>query len=265
MKIMIFTPDEHFYAPIILREIGLKNSSDEIMVLATPKLGKKGFISGLAHLVKQSGIDYLVSMAVTKLTFIFLGMVEKIMMRPFPERKFISLKDVVKNTNLKETMFNNINGSKTIAFIKDYSPDIILVLFFNQIVGKCIMEIPRYGIINMHPSYLPSYRGISPCFWALANNELSTGVTAHYLVPGIDSGSVIWQGEISISLKDTFFSLYRRCAEKGAGNVFKVLEKVKAGENGFAQDETSATYFSDITPKSVRRFRRNRRKFGWFM
>ncbi|MBI4834008.1 MAG: hypothetical protein HY811_04210 [Planctomycetes bacterium] len=283
MKIMIFTPDEHFHAPIILREIGLKNTcpnpserlvraddpvrrdGDEIMVVTTPKLGKKGFLLGLAHLVKQSGIDYLVSMAVIKLSYFFLGIAEKIMMTPFSERKFISVKEAINNNNLKKIWFKNINSRKAESFIKDYNPDIILVIFFNQIVGKRIMEIPRSGIINIHPSYLPSYRGISPCFWVLANNEPTTGITAHYLSSGIDVGNITWQEKIAIEPDDTFFSLYRRCARKGAENIFKVLGKVKSGEKGIVQDERNATYFSDITSNAVRRFRRNRRKFGWLM
>lgn len=265
MKIVVLTPQDHFHSPIILRELGLKRKGDEIIIVTTPKLGIKGSVFyRLSRLIKQSGIDYLVSLMIAKICYIFLGIIERfIILRPFELRQFISVDEVISNLHLQRLKLTNINSSKNVAIVKNLKPDIIISVFFNQIVKEGILSIPRYGAINIHPSYLPRYRGISPCFWVLANNESNTGITIHYLTRGIDEGLVLRQEEISIMPQDTFFSLYRKCAIKGAEILSGVLDMAIKCEKGITQIEKEANYFSDITPKSVRRFRKYQRKFAW--
>ena len=66
---------------------------------------------------------------------------------------------------------NNINSKKTIEIIKGLKPDLIFSIYFNQIIKEELLTIPSYGLVNIHPSYLPEYRGVGPTFWVLANNE----------------------------------------------------------------------------------------------
>ena len=82
-------------------------------------------------------------------------------------------------------------------FIKKLSPDIIIVSSFNQIIPKPIISIPKLGVINIHPSLLPKYRGATPTVWALMNGEKETGVTIHFIEDErIDNGNIITQSRL---------------------------------------------------------------------
>ena len=267
MKIVILTPQDHFHSPLILRELGLRRKDDEIVVITTPKLGIKGSIfSQLNRLIKQSGFDYLASLMTAKICDLLLRLIERfILFRPSRMRQFLSVDEVINNLNFQRLHFTNINSAENIAIVQNLKPDIMITIFFNQIIKEKLLSIPRYGAINVHPSFLPKYRGISPCFWVLANNESTTGISIHYLTRGIDDGAILWQEKIAVTPQDTFFSLYRKCAEKGTEVLPNILEMVVKCEKGTPQNEKEADYFSDITPKSVRRFRKHQRKFAWIV
>lgn len=266
MRILVLTPQDHFHAPIVLRELGLQvGREDKISVATTPKLGPKhSFLYRLSKLAKQSGYDYLISMSIAKICFVFLGLIEKFLFfKPINKRKFLSVKEVIKYFKFETTKVKNINSPDSISLISAFKPDIIIALFFNQIIPKKTLALPSLAAINLHPSYLPAYRGMSPCFWPLTNNESFTGVSIHYLSPALDKGSIITQEKIPITSKTTFFTLYRACAIKLIQLLPQAIEAVKNKDTGIAQDESRATYVSQITPQAVRHFRKNRHRFTW--
>ncbi len=139
------------------------------------------------------------------------------------------------------------------------------MLFFNQILKEPIRQIPTLGCINLHPSYLPAYRGFSPFFCVLDNNEDQSGVSLHYVTEKVDMGAIIRQAGVPIYPSDSFFSLYRRCAKAGAGLLGNIALLFQEKVQGKTQDETKATYFGPITPAAVRRFRHHQSRFGWLV
>jgi folate-dependent phosphoribosylglycinamide formyltransferase PurN len=265
MKIVIFTSNDHFHSPIILREIGLTRNNDEIIIFTTPKIGTRNqFFSNLIHIIKQSGYDYLISLIIAKLCYSFLSIIERfILNKPFSRRQFISINEVITHFKFQEIEISSINNPQNIALLKTIRPDIIITVFFNQIVKSEILELPRFGVINIHPSYLPAYRGVSPCFWVLANNESVTGISIHQLTKEIDDGPIIWQEKVIIYSSDSFFSLYRRCSLKITKNISQLLEMIFQGKKIILQNNTNPSYFSFITPKAVRKFRKYGRRFAW--
>lgn len=266
MKIIVLTPLEHFHAPIVIKALRERLSDDEIIVVTTPKLpGRGGFSRRVSRLVKQSGCDYLFSMLITKLCFSFRRIIERFSRTGFQKRNYLTVTDVIKHFRLRHYHFKNINHRKNVSLLASYKPDIILVVFFNQILKEPIMQIPTSGCINLHPAYLPAYRGFSPCFWALVNNEDQSGVSLHYVTEQVDMGPIIRQVGVPIHPSDSFFSLYRRCAEAGAGLLGNIAVLCRKKVQGKTQDETKASCFGPITPSAVRRFRHHQRRFGWLV
>jgi folate-dependent phosphoribosylglycinamide formyltransferase PurN len=269
MKIIICTPEEHFHTPLILRALGQWKTAHEITVFTTPKLGSKdSFWLNIKRWIKQSGFDYIFSLAFMKLLYRGLGFIERsIRTIPFAQRQYLTVPEVIKQFNYKWHRVQDINTPATIDLFKALQPDIILVLFFNQIIKAPLLTLPRLGCINLHPSYLPVYRGVSPCFWVLVNNENTTGISLHYLEAGIDSGAILGRAKTPIQPTDTFFSLYRRCALLGIPLLNAFLDKLSSGQLPAAipQDTTQSSYYGSITPAAVRRFRKNKRVFGWII
>jgi len=88
------------------------------------------------------------------------------------------------------------NNEEFINEIKDLKPDVICVVAYGKILPKDILEIPKYGCINVHASLLPKYRGAAPIQWAVINGEKTTGVTTMYMDEGMDTGDMLLKQEV---------------------------------------------------------------------
>lgn len=88
------------------------------------------------------------------------------------------------------------NNEEFINEIKDLKPDVICVVAYGKILPKDILEIPKYGCINVHASLLPKYRGAAPIQWAVINGEKTTGVTTMYMDEGMDTGDMLLRQEV---------------------------------------------------------------------
>ena len=117
--------------------------------------------------------------------------------------------------NLPVFMIEDINSEKGVAYIKELAPDLIIVVYYDKILKKRIIDIPRKGCINLHMALAEEYRGCFPTTWAIMNGEQRCGVTLHYVDEGIDSGDIIEQKEIIIDEGDTGRGLYEKCTRAG--------------------------------------------------
>ena len=119
--------------------------------------------------------------------------------------------------------------------IKQLNPDVICVVAYGTILPKSILEIPKYGCINVHASLLPKYRGAAPIQWAVLNGDKTTGVTTMYMDKGMDTGDIILKEEVEIGQNETTGELWDRLAKIG-GELLVQIEKgtaprQKQGEN----------------------------------
>ena len=142
-----------------------------------------------------------------------------------------------------------------------FEPDYILALFFNQLVPKEICALAKKKALNIHPSFLPSYRGVSPCFWILAEGRPLAGVTVHELGDKLDGGEVVARLPVAVKKNDSVFTLYRRCARVAADLAVEVLV---TGRGPVATLPIESSYRSSITCEAVRAFRRKKRRFFLF-
>lgn len=121
------------------------------------------------------------------------------------------------------------------------NPDVIVVVAYGRILPDNILEIPRYGCINVHSSLLPAYRGAAPINWAIINNENKTGVTTMMMDSGLDTGPILLSGTLDIGADETALELTERLSVLGG----ELLKETLADLNNIdpkEQDETLATY-----------------------
>jgi len=128
--------------------------------------------------------------------------------------------------------------------ITNYKPDLIVVAAYGKILPKEILEIPKYGCLNVHPSFLPKYRGPSPIQYTILNGDEETGVTIIKMTEKVDSGPIIASEKLKVeSEKPTYEELYNKLAEKGANLLLEVIPKRIKGEiEPLPQNEAKATY-----------------------
>jgi len=167
---------------------------------------------------------------------------------PFPYYRCRQLVDVVRSKNKDIKIFEGLSfkANETYDLISELSPDLIVVSTFDQIIPKSIIDIPPLGVINVHPSPLPKYRGATPIFWVLRNSEKKTGITCHFIEDSkIDSGRIINSIPVPINKNDTNSILrlrMRKYFKKTLKNAVQLVFRKRVSDFP-KQDESRASYF----------------------
>ncbi len=129
----------------------------------------------------------------------------------------------------------------------EVEPDLIVVAAYGKILPEWLLNLPKYGTINVHASLLPKYRGASPIQWALLNGEEETGVTIMKVIPKLDAGDIISQKRVKIEKEDNAKTLHDKLAEVGAELLVKTLPLYVSGKlKPVPQNEEEATYCPQI-------------------
>ena len=143
------------------------------------------------------------------------------------------------------------NNIDLIKKIKKFKPDILLSFHYRKKIPNRILNIPKYGSINAHPSILPKYAGCFSSVWALFNNEKKTGITFHYMKKKFDSGNILLQDIINIKKNDTAFSLFHKLVKLSLKNLFSVFYlAIYENNKGKPQDLTKRTYYPRKLPNN---------------
>ena len=133
------------------------------------------------------------------------------------------------------------NNKEFIDKIKTLNPDVICVVAYGKILPKEILEIPKYGCINVHASLLPKYRGAAPIQWAVLNGDKETGVTTMYMDVGMDTGDMILKEKVEIGEDETTGELWDRLSKIGGELLVETLKQI---ENGTAPREKQSDNFT---------------------
>lgn len=116
-----------------------------------------------------------------------------------------------------------------IETVREAAPDVIVVSAFGQIIPKALLELPRYGCINIHASLLPKYRGAAPIQWAVIDGEQVSGVTIMQMDEGLDTGDMLAKTEVPLDPEETGGSLFDKLSEAGAKLLAETLPKLEQG------------------------------------
>jgi methionyl-tRNA formyltransferase len=176
----------------------------------------------------------------------------------FPHDRFQSFKQLAQATVSKTIReFSNINEGEGLAYVRQFDPDVIVSIRFGQIFKSPVIDIPRFGIINLHSGVLPDYRGILATFWAMLNDETHIGCTLHYVTDNtIDTGKIIDVHKIPVDYKRSLLWNIAALYEGGAALILGALEKLNSNQplTAHPQDNSKGRYFSFPTQHEVTEF-----------
>ena len=117
-----------------------------------------------------------------------------------------------------------------IQSLRELKPEVIVVIAYGQILPKEILELPKYGCVNVHASLLPRYRGAAPIQWAVINGDEVTGVTTMLMNEGLDTGDILLKREVGVGEKETGGSLFEKLSSIGAELMLETLSGLEKGE-----------------------------------
>ena len=149
--------------------------------------------------------------------------------------------------NLPVFQPKKIRESENVEYVRSFNPDIIIVVAFGQILSKDILDMPKYGCVNVHASLLPKYRGSAPIQWAVINGDDVTGVTTMRLDEGVDTGDMIAKRQVRLSDDETGGSLFDKLAVVGAELCVETMKMIEDGTAEYTpQNSEESTHVGKI-------------------
>ena len=153
------------------------------------------------------------------------------------------VKEAALELNIPVYQPEKVREESFVEELAQLKPDAIIVAAFGQLIPKTILDMPKYGCLNIHASLLPKYRGASPIQWAILNGDEKTGVTIMRMEEGLDTGAIYLQKEYPLDGTETGGSLFDTLSELGGPLMLEALDRLEAGTlEAVPQEEEKACY-----------------------
>ena len=161
------------------------------------------------------------------------------------------VKELALENNIPVYQPTKLRDGTATELIKSLRPDILVVVAYGRILPDDMLEVPKYGAINVHASLLPKYRGAAPIQWAVLNGDKITGVTTMYLASEMDTGDIIYTSETDIGEFETSGELFDRLMVMGAELLDRTLRDIEAGTAPRTQQDHSKASYVKMLDKSL--------------
>jgi len=252
MKTIIITQDEPFFIPRIIKHIYYSRPEDVKAIVVIPS--ESNLISNLKRQLILLGFYTFMFQL---FQYISIHFSDKIYYHRKQYNKLNNIELFSLAKHIKYYQVTNINNPSFLDGLEKHQPDVIVSISAPQVFRERLLNIPKYGCINMHGSFLPNYRGLLPSFWQLYYNEEEAGVTVHRMASKIDNGNILKQKYFPIRKGETMYSLIMRSKMIGVRLLLKTMwemannqlcEKINVVEKG--------SYYSYPTRAEIKDFRR---------
>lgn len=161
---------------------------------------------------------------------------------------FSPVKEVAVREQIPVLQPNKIRNSTSVEEMKALDADVAVVVAYGQILSKEILDMPRYGCVNVHGSLLPRWRGAAPIQWSILSGDKKTGITTMQMDEGIDTGDILMTKEITIGEKETGGELFGRMSLLGSEVLLNTLEALEANTlSPIKQNDAQSTYAKMLT------------------
>ena len=256
LKVIVLTQNDRFFIPEnILKASTVCNILEVVEVNSKSSLNNK-----LKDYLKWFGV-----LQVTKMGFVTIWReIQKYTDRLSNyklNKGTCSVKDVANVIGVPHKVIKNCNGKSFVQHVRDINPDLIISYSAPQIIKAELLGLPKFGVINVHGSLLPDYRGCFPSFWYIYNEEKLGGATVHYMSSKIDDGPILEQESVDISDCKTMFQLMKKTKTLGGELMVKAIQNIERGRVvEKVNDTTQGRYFTWPTVEQARDFRAKGKK-----
>lgn len=144
-----------------------------------------------------------------------------------------------------------VREASFVEFLQGLEADVYVVIAFGQLLPKAVLELPKYGCINIHASLLPKYRGAAPIQWCIIDGERETGITTMMMDVGLDTGDMLEKAVIPIEEKETGGSLHDKLSLAGGDLILSTLKKLEEGTLVRTPQTDEGTCYARMLTKSL--------------
>jgi methionyl-tRNA formyltransferase len=242
MKIVFLTTDDPIYLPDFFESVLAERAAETEFVYVVPPLYK-----GQSRL--EAAARYLRTFGVVA----FIGLASRVLRAKVRGR---SVESICRNRRVACAEVSDVNADVFLDELRTLDPDVIVSVSCPQIFQAPLIDLPRFGVLNIHGAILPEYRGVMPSFWMLANGERLAGVSIYFVNEQIDAGDLCGQRVFEVLPDDSLDCFLRRSKRIAAELLLEVLGEMETGALGRTPlDLTEGSYYSWPDRATVRRFR----------
>ncbi len=157
--------------------------------------------------------------------------------------QFTPVKELALECGIEVLQPEKVREPEVVEKLRSYGADLIAVTAFGQLLPEAILNMPKYGCINVHGSLLPEYRGAAPMQRAIIDGKKVTGITTMFMAKGMDTGDMLLKKEVEILPTDNFETLHDKMAGAGAELLLETIDGLEAGSiERIPQDDAKATH-----------------------
>lgn len=259
LSVLIITVDEYYYIPKFLHDVVTAETIDVVGITTMPpSLGTQSLLSFAWELFQTFGPVVFTKHALFYGKYRLLDQIGHYL----DTDTAYSAPRLARRHNIDYRHVDDVNTEAYRAYANSLSPDVIVSVAATQKFTSELLAVPDKYALNVHSSLLPDYRGVSPSFWTLLNDEEETGITVHQMADEIDTGAYLRQESVPIYPDDTLHSLNTRVAERGSEVLVQALEEIRNEAESLEHPESEqGSYYSMPTREDVREFRRRGNQF----
>ncbi len=251
LRIVIFTEEDVFYLPPAIDQL-LQELGDRVQAVVIARNPLQGPLWRAAiRALKVFGLRAMLSYAIR----IVKAKIHDLWAIATGKPPSHSVAAICAKYQTQALPAEDVNDPEFLTKLRSIGPDLILCVSATQVFKRPLLELPPCGCINVHSSLLPKYRGLYPCFWAMANGETQTGVSVHYMIPKIDLGNVIAQERLRIEPYETLDSVMKKAKKLAVDLLVRTVAEIESGrvsETSIVAEE--GTYYGWPTRGAYREF-----------
>ncbi len=260
MKIVIITSDEPFYLPLTFHKLLESSASNSIKrIILLPPTAKKRTWKTIIEEQMGFGLLYFIYRTVQYMVFKVLSRINlKI------KGRYYSIEAVAKAYKVGLSKVRNINSDQALDIIRQEKPDLMISLSASQVFSEKVINLPKWATLNVHNAPLPKYQGLMPSFWVLYHGEKETATTVHLMDKKIDTGDIVVQKKVPISVDETIDSLIKKTkllTVDALLETFAIFQEYDGKPPVMANRPEEATYFGFPSKNDIKEFRRRGKRF----
>jgi methionyl-tRNA formyltransferase len=254
-RIVFVTQEDPFYVRLFFEEFFAKCGARENIaaVVIAPTMGKKSITKLAGQMYEFYGPLDFVRMS---LKYLWYRIAARL---PWAGRsgRFYSIEQVCRHYGVPVIETPNVNAPAFLSNLRGIAPDLVVSVAAPQIFKDPLIQLPRFGCINIHNAKLPKYRGMLPNFWQMFNGETVLGATVHRINASLDDGAILAQSETATHPGESLHAVICRTKRQGAHLVISVIERIGAGTiTELPNPKEESSYYTFPKKADVREFRR---------
>lgn len=251
LKVIIMTQQDRFYIPKNIQKVIDNSNVLEIVNVEC----KSSLQNKISDFIKWFGFFQVAKMGIFTIFRSIVGKLDQLIGYKL-YKGICGVEHVAKMNKIPYKIINSSNNEEFYKEVSALKPDVILSFSAPQVIKEPLLSTPKYGILNVHGSLLPDYRGCMPSFWYIFNEEEYGGATVHYMSSKIDDGDIVAQDKVYIADCKSMFELMERTKRIGGEIMVKAIKALENGEIVRKPNIASeGRYFSWPTAEQGKAFR----------